>query len=63
LEKLGNALAAAAGFALHYNLTVAGDLVHALRHVVHGDQGPLDVGDLIFERLANIEDEEFFPGV
>ena len=48
---------------MDHDLAVAVDLGQPLRHFVHGDQLAADVGDLVLEGLAHVEDEEIFAGV
>ena len=62
-EELGDALAAAAGAALHDDLAVAVDLGETLRHLALRNERAADVGDLIFVRLANVEDENIFARI
>src|ERR1700691_1763229 len=63
LEKLRDTLAAPARFALHDNLAVAIDLRKPLRNLILRNELTADIRDLIFERLANIENEQVLTSV
>src|SRR6185437_11668562 len=63
LKEFSHALAASTHGALDHNFAIAVDLIQPSGHVVHGDKRAADVGDLVFEWLADVENEEAVAGV
>src|SRR5512132_3490650 len=62
-KEFDGGCAATASLAVDDDLAVVIQLVYALRQIAEWDEVSADVGDLIFVRLANVEDKDIFPGI
>lgn len=58
LQELGDALAASAALTVNHDVAVAIDFRKAQRNVILRNELPANVGDLILEGLADIENEQ-----